>query len=46
MKGLKRNAYKNKFYDCFNVYNMLMDEDMQQDFKQVKICVTCKWQTF
>ena len=28
-----------RFHDYFNVYNILIDEKMQQNFKQVKICV-------
>ena len=27
-----------RFFDCFNVYNILMDEETSQNFKQVKIC--------
>ena len=42
MKGFKENAYKNSFYNCFNVYNILMFEEMQQNFKQVKISIICK----
>ena len=35
-----------RFYDCFNVYNILMDEEMQQNFTQIKLCVMYKWQIF
>ena len=44
MKVLKENAFKIRFYECLNVYNILMYDVMQQDFKQVKICVMYKWQ--
>ena len=32
-----------QFYDCFNVYNILMDDEIWQNFKQVKICGMYKW---
>ena len=30
---------KMRFHHCFNVYNFLIDEKLQRNFKQVKICV-------
>ena len=29
---------KIRFCDCFNIYNILMDKEMSQNFKQIKIC--------
>ena len=42
VKELRDNTYKNAFHDCFNVYNILIDEEMQQYFKQVPFCVVYK----
>ena len=28
-----------RFHDYFNVYNILIDEEISQNFKQVKICL-------
>ena len=35
-----------RFHDFLNVYNILIDEEMYQHFKQVKFCVVYKWQYF
>ena len=32
-----------RFDDCFNVYNILMDKEMLQNFKQLKSYVMHKW---
>ena len=35
-----------RLHDCFSIYNILIDEEMQQNFNKVKICVMFKWQIF
>ena len=31
------------FYDCFNVYSILINEEKYQNLKQVKSCIVYEW---